>query len=155
MGETGLGQDEQDKLSSQIAAAASLQVIIGQLVQKLMDEAKERLSSPLGQQLHQQRKVRVEGVFAWAQELHGLRRTRFKGRWKVQIRLWLTAAAINIKKALGELRKIGHLANMAQTDMLKTLSSNLTSFVNAAKKIAAGIHRILFCAQKHFGNSPR
>jgi len=97
----------------------------------------------------------VEGVFAWAKELHDLRCTRFKGRWKVQIQLWLTAAAINIEKALGELRKIGHLANVAQIDIPKILSSDLTSLVNAAKKIAAGIHRILFCAQKHFGNSPR
>ena len=33
------------------------------------------------------------------EELHGLRRTRFKGRYRVQIQLWLTAAAMNIKKA--------------------------------------------------------
>ena len=73
--------------------------------QNLVEEAKERLSSPLGKQLLQQRKVRAEGVFALAKELHGLRRTRFKGRWKVQIQLWLTAAAINIKRALGKIEE--------------------------------------------------
>ncbi len=35
-----------------------------------------------------------------AKELHGLRRTRFRGRRRVQIQLWLTAAAMNIKRAV-------------------------------------------------------
>jgi len=67
--------------------------------QELVDEARERLSSVSGRQLLLERKVRSEGVFALAKELHGLRRTRFMGRWRVQIQLWLTAAAMNIKKA--------------------------------------------------------
>ena len=33
-------------------------------------------------------------------ELHGLRRTRFRGRRRGQIQLWLTAAAMNIKRAV-------------------------------------------------------
>jgi hypothetical protein len=73
--------------------------------QNLVDEAKERVSSPTGRQLLVQRKVSTEGVFALAKELHGLRRTRYKSRWKVQIQLWLTAAGMNIKKALKRLQK--------------------------------------------------
>lgn len=73
--------------------------------QRLVDEAKERISSTKGHELLVQRKVRAEVVFAWAKELHGLRRTRFMGRWKVQIQLWLTAATINIKRALRTLNK--------------------------------------------------
>jgi transposase len=71
--------------------------------QRLVDEAKERLSSPRGKELLLQRKVSAEGVFAWAKELHGLRRTRFMGKWKVQIQLWLTAAVINIKRVVKQL----------------------------------------------------
>ena len=48
--------------------------------QKLVDEAKERLSEPVGQELLNQRKVRSEEIFALAKELHGFRRTRFMGR---------------------------------------------------------------------------
>jgi IS5 family transposase len=62
--------------------------------QELVDAAKERLASTRGQELLLQRRVSAEGVFAWAKELHGIRRTRFMGRWKVQIQLWLTAAVI-------------------------------------------------------------
>jgi hypothetical protein len=75
--------------------------------QKLVDEGKERLSEPIGQELLKQRKVRTEGVFALTKELPGLRRTRFIGRWKLQIRLWLTAAAMNIKKAWKQPQKTG------------------------------------------------
>ena len=39
-------------------------------------------------------------TFGLAKELHGLRRTRFRGRRWVQIQLWLTAAAMNIKRAV-------------------------------------------------------
>ena len=82
-----------------------------------------------------------------AKELHGLRRTRFKGRWKVQIQFWLTAAAINIKRAIRKLRKMGFMAKGAG-------ATALSSLADAAKKIAAGIHRVLFRLHNHFGNSP-
>jgi hypothetical protein len=103
--------------------------------QELVDEAKARRSSPRGEQLLHQRKVRAEGAFALAKELHGLRRTRFRGRWRVQIQLWLTAAAMNIKRATKELRRreptaqasrpVGHLAT-------------LNFFVHALKRLLVG-----------------
>jgi len=71
--------------------------------QELVDSAKERVSSSGGRELLNQRKTRAEGVFGLAKELHGLRRTRFRGRRKFQIQLWLTAAVMNIKKAVREL----------------------------------------------------
>ncbi|MGB3904919.1 MAG: IS1182 family transposase [Anaerolineae bacterium] len=123
--------------------------------QKLVDEAKERLSSPLGQLLLRQRKVRAEGVFALAKELHGLRRTRFKGRWKVQIQIWLTAAAINIKRALRELRKGGTIAKEAQASTPKPPLNSLICFADAAREIAARTHRILVRLEDRFGNNPR
>jgi transposase len=72
-----------------------------QLVQDLIEAARERIASPLGKRRLRERQVRIEGTFALAKELHGLRRTRFKGSARVQIQLWLTAAAMNIKRAVG------------------------------------------------------
>lgn len=68
--------------------------------QEFVEAAQERLASPLGKQRMVERKIYVEGAFGLAKELHGLRRTRFKGRHRVQIQVWLTAAAMNIKKAV-------------------------------------------------------
>jgi transposase len=66
----------------------------------LVEAAQARLATPLGKRRLVEREVYAEGAFALAKELHGLRRTRFKGRRRVQIQLWLTAAAMNIKKAV-------------------------------------------------------
>jgi transposase len=68
--------------------------------QDYVDAAVERLASPLGKRRMVERKIFVEGTFGLAKELHGLRRTRFRGRQRVQVQLWLTAAAMNIKKAV-------------------------------------------------------
>lgn len=72
----------------------------------LVEEASIRLSSSIGEELLKQRKTRVEGIFALGKELHGLRRTRFMGRWKVQIQLWLTASVINIKRAVKQFARM-------------------------------------------------
>jgi transposase len=66
----------------------------------LVEAAQERLASPLGKLRLVERKIYIEGAFGLAKELHGLRRTRFKGRHRVQMQVWLTAAAMNIKKAV-------------------------------------------------------
>ena len=118
--------------------------------QQLVDEAKERLSSPRGQELLLQRKVSAEGVFAWAKELHGLRRTRFMGRWKVQIQLWLTAAVINIKRAVKALTKTEPVAGSQEVTTRAFLNG---TFADVVKEIAGVVHRIL-CLRKYFGNSP-
>jgi hypothetical protein len=62
------------------------------------------LARPLGKRRLAERQIYIEGAFGLAKELHGLRRTRFKGRWRVQIQVWLTAAAMNIKKAVRSMR---------------------------------------------------
>jgi len=68
--------------------------------QEFVDATAERLASPLGKKRMAERQTYIEGTFGLAKELHGLRRTRFKGRWRVQIQVWLTAATMNIKKAV-------------------------------------------------------
>jgi transposase len=72
--------------------------------QEFAEAAEERLASPLGKRRMVERKIYAEGAFGLAKELHGLRRTRFRGIRRVQIQLWLTAAAMNIKKAVRNTR---------------------------------------------------
>jgi transposase len=75
--------------------------------QEFVDADEQRLASPLGKQRLTERKIYVEGTFGLAKELHGLRRTRFRGRRRVQIQLWLTAAAMNIKRAVRKMEVTG------------------------------------------------
>ena len=66
----------------------------------LVEAAQQRVASPLGKRRLVERKTYREGTFGLAKELHGLRRTRFRGGRRVQIQLWLTAVAMNIKRAV-------------------------------------------------------
>jgi transposase len=92
----------------------------------LVDAAQARIASPLGKQRMVERKISVEGAFALAKELHGFRCTRFRGRWRVQIQLWLTAAAMNIKKAVQNSPRAGwspiHLSFPAYSFRLLTVT---------------------------------
>lgn len=91
--------------------------------QEFVDATELRLGSPLGKKRMAERKTRIEGTFGLAKELHGLRRTRFKGRDRVQIQLWLTAAAMNIKRAVRDTRRKGWPAAPAQ--LLQALLASL------------------------------
>ena len=123
--------------------------------QRLVDEAKERLSSTRGKELLLQRRVSAEGVFAWAKELHGLRRTRFMGRWKVQIQVWLTAAVINIKRVVKQLARIKPImGTIRSTDKTHAIGR----LAHTTKEIIGLLHYFLyflFGLPNHFGNSPR
>src|SRR5688572_11538974 len=79
----------------------------------LVEAAQDRLASAIGKRRMGERKTRIEGTFALAKELHGLRRTRFRGRRWVQIQLWLTAAAMNIKRAVRRMATKGRPAASA------------------------------------------
>ena len=78
--------------------------------QAFVEAAEQRLASPVGKRRMAERKTRIEGTFGLAKELHGLRRTRFRGRRWVQIQLWLTAAAMNIKRAVRRMATKGRPA---------------------------------------------
>jgi len=84
----------------------------------LVEAAQDRLASAKGKQRMAERKTRIEGTFGLAKELHGLRRTRFRGRRWVQIQLWLTAAAMNFKRAVQMMAKKGRPAAPAQLSSL-------------------------------------
>jgi transposase len=68
--------------------------------QEFVERTEDLLATSLGKQRLIERKTYIEGTFGLAKELHGLRRTRFRGRRRVQVQLWLTAAAMNIKRAV-------------------------------------------------------
>ena len=73
------------------------------------------------------------------------------GRWKVQIQLWLTAAVINIKRAVKQLAR-REPATWSNEATSRAFIPGM--FADAAKEIAGVLHRILFCLQQYFGNSP-
>jgi transposase len=75
--------------------------------QESVERTEALLASPWGKQRLVERKIYVEGAFGLGKELHGLRRTRFRGRSRVQIQLWLTAAAMNIKRAVRQMASKG------------------------------------------------
>jgi transposase len=72
-----------------------------------LDEAQRWLKTEEGKRRFGQRKVYVETVFALAKDRHGLRRAQWRGKWKVQIQVWLTAAAMNIRKLAGATAAVG------------------------------------------------
>lgn len=88
------------RLNKSCTPRGNLRTVTRFVDQKLIEDAKERLENPEGKELMRQRKIRIEGIFALGKELHGLRRTRLMGVWKVQIQLWLTATVINLKRAI-------------------------------------------------------
>jgi transposase len=82
--------------------------------QDFVDATQVLMASPLGRQRMVERKIYIEGTFGLGKELHGLRRTRFRGTWRVQIQLWLTAAAMNIKRAVRRRAQLPNLAGAPQ-----------------------------------------
>jgi len=82
--------------------------------QEFVDATAALMASPLGKQRLAERKTYIEGTFGLGKELHGLRRTRFRGNWRVQIQLWLTAAAMNIKRAVRSRAQKPHPAAAAR-----------------------------------------
>ena len=82
--------------------------------QESVERTEALLASSLGKRRMAERKTRIEGTFGLAKELHGLRRTRFRGRRWVQIQVWLTAAAMNIKRAVKNMRRRGWPPTLAR-----------------------------------------
>ena len=112
--------------------------------QEFVDRTEELLASPLGKQRLIERKIYIEGAFGLGKELHGLRRTRFKARWRVQIQVWLTAAAMNIKKAVrSTTEKTGHPAEALLLSLLHVWAKHLGRFTAELPRF------------KSFGNNPK
>jgi len=104
--------------------------------QEFVEADEERLASPLGKQRMTERQIYVEGPFGLAKELHGLRRTRFKGRQRVQIQVWLTAAAMNIKKA------VRSMAHKPSNNAAPQLLSFLRAWAGSLQLLHRGLARV-------------
>jgi len=104
----------------------------------LVEAAQDRIAGPKGKRRMTERKTYIEGTFGLAKELHGLRRTRFRGRRRVQIQLWLTAAAMNIKRAVRRMTVGGRpaapalLLSRLLTALVKGLVSSASTSVSKA-----------------------
>lgn len=64
----------------------------------LIEDVQRWLDTDEGKARYKQRQVYIETQFGIAKQLHGLRRAQWRSRWRVQIQVWLTAAAMNMKK---------------------------------------------------------
>jgi transposase len=66
--------------------------------EQILSWAKEMLALPGAKELLRRRQVWPETIFAHAKMFHGMNQARFRGRWKVEIQLLMTAAAMNLEK---------------------------------------------------------
>ncbi len=98
--------------------------------QEWVEQTEELLASPLGKQRLIERKAYSEGAFGLAKALHGLRRTRLRGKRRVQIQLWLTAAAMNIKRAVRQMAKGARPIASAQALVHLSLFAALLSMLH-------------------------
>jgi transposase len=96
--------------------------------QDFVEANEQRLSSPLGKQRLVERQTYIEGPFALAKDLHGMRQTRFRGRRRVQTQVWLTAATMNIKKAV---RNMTASPKAGGTPLLPTCLRSLLSLCSS------------------------
>jgi transposase len=68
------------------------------LDQDLFEEVQARMEEPEFRAKLSERMWKVEGLFAEAKQNHGLGRARYRGRSKVQIQVYLSAMAQNLKR---------------------------------------------------------
>ncbi len=58
----------------------------------------EKQKTPEFKHKLRERMWKMEGIFAEAKEHHGMRRARYRGRWKVQVQVYMTATVQNLKR---------------------------------------------------------
>ena len=121
----------------------------------LIDEAEEKVSSALGRRLLRERQVRSEGTFALAKEIHGLRRTRFVGTWKVQIQLWLTATTMKVKGAVRTQTLLPTAVAATQMALSKLIYCGPASRPVLLNYTSTSVYYLWFYPHPNFGNSPR
>ena len=77
--------------------------VLRSLDQDLFEEVQARMRDPVFRQKLSERMCKSEGLFAEAKQNHGLSRARYRGRAKVQIQAYLSAAALNLKRLVAAL----------------------------------------------------
>ena len=72
--------------------------VLRNLDQDLFEEVQARMRDPTFRTKRTERMWKMEGLFAEAKQNHGLSRARYRGRTKVQIQAYLSAAVQNLKR---------------------------------------------------------
>lgn len=87
--------------------------------QEILEKATEYLKTPAAQVTIQERKIYAEWALAEAKSLHGLRRARCRGKWKMSVQALLTASVQNIK------RLVKHWEGVFPSEGYKTIRDKL------------------------------
>jgi len=66
--------------------------------EQIFSWARRMLESPRAAELRRRRGSWSETAFAEAKSFHGMGKARFRGRWKVEIQVLMTAAAMNLER---------------------------------------------------------
>lgn len=97
--------------------------------------ARSQLALPFAKELLRRRKIWPETIFGTAKTQHGLRRAKYRGRWKVEIQLLMTAMAMNLKKLA---RYGGYTEGRAFekiNQLVKRLSDCFSGFLNLLQPV--------------------
>lgn len=82
------------------------------------EQVTQNRRSEIGAAIYTHRSQTIERSFADAKELHGLRRSRLRGREKVQEQVLMTAIAQNIKKMARHLAKLASLGKVLPSALI-------------------------------------
>jgi transposase len=66
--------------------------------QDIYNEVLEKEKNPMFKIKLRERMWKMEGIFAEAKSFHGLRRARYRGRWKVQAQVYMISTVQNLKR---------------------------------------------------------
>lgn len=68
---------------------------------EIITKTREKSEHPDFKKKLWQRMWKMEGIFAEAKNNHGLRRARYRGRWKVQVQVYIISTVQNLKRLAG------------------------------------------------------
>ncbi len=112
------------------------------IYQDEIDKALEYLNTQEAKQTLRDRKIYAEWVSAESKTLHGLRRARYRGKWKVYTQAFLTAFVQNIKRLVKHYE--GEIQN--RLNNIKILVDNIKrSYHNVAEKIRIFLKTLTDC----------
>jgi transposase len=80
------------------SGSSAKRFVLRSLDQDLFEEVQARMRDPTFRTKRCERMWKMEGLFAEAKQNHGLSRARYRGRAKVQIQAYLSAAVQNLKR---------------------------------------------------------
>ena len=106
-------------LSQCTASKDHVKVILRHIWEPYMEMA-EDIRHTLGmKELYQQRKQTIERLFGTAKEAHGFRYTQQYGKARMEMKVGLTYACMNLKKLARILKRKGHLPGSHISDLQK------------------------------------